>query len=74
MTPGFVVPGVFVFRMSLNTIELNTVNDLYSFVEMAIQQTGLMLDLEALYRPGARHFSAECREVRWVYPSRPLPE
>lgn len=60
--------------MSLNTIDLNTVNDLYGFVEMAVQQTGLMLDSEAPYRPWARHVSAECREVNWVYPSRPLSE
>lgn len=72
MTPGFVLPGVFAFKMSLNTIDLNTVNDLYGFVEMAIEQTGLILDSEAPYRPWARHVSAECREVRWVYPSRPL--
>jgi len=73
MTPGF-GPGVFAFIMPIDATDLNTVDELYAFVEMAIQQTALVLDADAPYRPWAKHVSTECRDVRWVYPSRPLSE
>lgn len=60
--------------MSLDEIHLNTVEELYAFVEMAIPRTGLVLDTDALFRPWARAVSAECKDVRWVYPGRPLSE
>lgn len=60
--------------MPLDPVELNTIEELYAFVEMAVPRTGLVLDTDALFRPWARAVSAECKDVRWVYPSRPLPE
>jgi DnaJ-domain-containing protein 1 len=60
--------------MSLDAIQLTTVEELYAFVEMAIPRTGLVLDADALFRPWARAVSAECKDVRWVYPSRPLSD
>ena len=60
--------------MPLNAVDLNTIDQLYAFVEMAIQKTALVLDDSAIFRPWARTVSAECRDVQWVYPSRPLSE
>ncbi|HTT23162.1 MAG TPA: DnaJ domain-containing protein [Candidatus Sulfotelmatobacter sp.] len=60
--------------MPLEATDLNTIDDLYAFVEKALHQTGLVLDADAPFRPWARTVSAGCNEVRWVYPSRPLPE
>jgi DnaJ-like protein len=60
--------------MPIDAVDLNTIDELYAFVEMAIQRTGLVLDPDAFYRPWARAVSAECKDVRWVYPSRPLSE
>lgn len=73
MTPGF-GPGVFAFGMPLDATDLNTIDELYAFVELAIVQTALVLDADALFRPWARAVSADCRDVRWIYPSRPLSE
>jgi hypothetical protein len=72
MTPGF-GPGVFAFIMPIDATDLNTVDELYAFVEMAIQQTALVFDADAPFRPWARTVSAECRDVRWVYPTRSCP-
>jgi len=60
--------------MPLDATDLNTIDELYAFVEKAIPQTGLVLDADAPFRPWARAVSAECKDVRWVYPSRPLSE
>jgi hypothetical protein len=60
--------------MPLDPVELNTIEELYAFVEMAVPRTGLLLDADALFRPWARAVSAECKDVRWVYPSKPLSE
>lgn len=60
--------------MPLEATDLNTIDELYAFVEKAIPQTGLVLDADAPFRPWARAVSAECKDVRWVYPSRPLSE
>jgi hypothetical protein len=73
MTPGF-EPGVFAFAMPLDATDLNTIDELYAFVELASVQTALVLHADAPYRPWAKHVSAECRDVRWVYPSHPLSE
>jgi len=73
MTPG-IRPGVFAFAMPLNAVELDTIDELYAFVEMAIEKTALVLDESAVFRPWARAVSSECRDVQWVYPSRPLSE
>jgi len=58
----------------VEAIQLKSVNDLYAFVESAIQKTGLILDSDAFYRPWARALDAQCREVRWLYPAALLPE
>ena len=60
--------------MPLNAVELNTIDELYAFVEMAIHKTALVLDDSAIFRPWARTVSAECQDVQWAYPSRPLSE
>lgn len=60
--------------MPLNAVDLNTIDQFYAFVEMAIHKTALVLDESAIFRPWARTVSAECRDVQWVYPSRPLSE
>jgi hypothetical protein len=60
--------------MPLDAIDLNTIDELYSFVETAIQQTALVLVPDALFRPWVRAVSAECREVRWLYLDKPLSE
>jgi len=73
MTPGL-GQEFLLLAMPLDAINLNTIDELYAFVEMAIQRTGLVLDPDAFYRPWARAVSAECKDVRWVYPSRSLSE
>ena len=73
MTPGF-GQEFFLSAMPLDAIDLNTLDELYAFVEMAIQRTGLVLDPDAFYRPWVRHVSAECNDVRRVYSTRPLSE
>lgn len=60
--------------MALEAIDLKSVDDLYTFIESAVQKTGLILDCDAFYRPWARAVAAECREVRWVYSTAPLSE
>jgi DnaJ-domain-containing protein 1 len=60
--------------MSINPVELTTIDELYEFVESAIERTGLVLATDALFRPWARAVSAECQDVRWLYPSQPLSE
>ena len=60
--------------MPLESTSLQTVDELYAFVESAVHRTGLALDSDALYRPWARAVSAECKDVKWFYPSRPLSE
>ncbi|MFB3916339.1 MAG: DnaJ family molecular chaperone [Terriglobales bacterium] len=73
MTPG-IGQEFWFLRMSLEAVELNSIEDLYAFVESAVAQTGLILDSDACYRPWARTLAADCRDVRWVYPSRALSE
>ncbi len=73
MTPGSCREFLF-FSMSLEPTSLETVDELYAFVESAVHRTGLALDADALYRPWARAVSAECKDVKWFYPSRPLSE
>ncbi len=73
MTPGSCQEFLF-FSMSLEPTNLQTVDELYAFVEMAVQRTGLVLDPDAPYRPWTRAVSSECKDVKWFYPSRPLPE
>jgi hypothetical protein len=60
--------------MPINPVELNTIDELYAFVESAIQRTALVLVADALFRPWVRSVSAECQDVRWLYPSQPLSE
>jgi len=71
MTPGK-GPGVLVFEMPLDAIELNTIDDLYTFVETAIQRTGLVLAPDAFFSPWVRAVSAQCHDVRWLYLSKPI--
>jgi hypothetical protein len=60
--------------MPINSVELNTIDELYEFVESAIERTGLVLAADALFRPWVRAVSAECKDVRWLYPGQPLSE
>ena len=60
--------------MELESIELGTIEELYTFVESSIEQTALVLDHDALYRPWVRLASSSCSQVRWVYPAKPLSE
>ena len=60
--------------MPLEALELNTIDELYAFVETAIQKTGLILISDAYYRPWARLVSSECHDVRWLYLKNPLPD
>lgn len=59
--------------MDLESIELGTIEELYSFVESSVEQTALVLDHDALYRPWVRLVSSSCAQLRWVYPVRPIP-
>ncbi len=73
MTPG--TGQEFCFgRIPLESIELRSVDDLYVFVESAVRKTGLILDSDAFYCPWACSLSAQCRDVRWLYPTAPLSE
>jgi hypothetical protein len=58
--------------MSLSAIDLNTLDDLYDFVESTIPRTGLILTHDATYCPWARSVAAAVPEVHWVYPTRAL--
>jgi hypothetical protein len=60
--------------MSLSGIDLNTLDELYDFVESTIPRAGLILTHDAAYCPWARSVSAAVPEVRWVYPTRALSE
>ena len=60
--------------MELKSIELGTIEELYTFVESSIGQTALVLDHDALYRPWVRLVSSSCSQVRWLYPMKPVPE
>lgn len=60
--------------MELESIELGTIEELYTFVESSIEQTALVLDHDALYRPWARLASSNCSQIRWVYPAKPISE
>jgi len=60
--------------MPLEALELNTIDELYAFVETAVQKTGLILIPDAYYRPWARLVSSECHDVRWLYVKNPLPD
>jgi hypothetical protein len=59
--------------MSLEATDLSTIDALYAFVEGAVPKTGLLLNEDAPYRPWSCMVSSACQDIRWVYPSRPLP-
>lgn len=59
--------------MELESVELGTIEELYTFVESSVEQTALVLDHDALYRPWARLVSSSCPQVRWLYPVKPIP-
>ncbi len=73
MTPGS-GQEFLLFSMSLEPTNLQTVDELYTFVEMAVHRTALVLDSDAPFRPWTRAVSAECKDVNWFYPSQPLSE
>lgn len=58
----------------MEAVELNSIDELYAFVESAAHRTGLILDVDAVYRPWARTVAADCRDMVWVYPRSPLSE
>jgi len=58
--------------MSISAIDLNTLDELYGFVESTIPRTGLILTHDATYCPWVRSVAAAVPEVRWVYPTRAL--
>lgn len=58
--------------MELESIKLGTIEELYSFVESSVEQTALVLDHDALYRPWVRLVSSSCSQLRWVYPATPI--
>ncbi len=60
--------------MDLESVALGTIKELYTFVESSIEQTALVLDHDALYRPWVRLVSSTCSQVRWVYPVKPISE
>jgi hypothetical protein len=60
--------------MSLESISLNTIDELYAFVENSVQRTALILDPDAQFRPWARAVSADCKDIHWLYIASPLPE
>jgi hypothetical protein len=60
--------------MSLAAIELNTLDELYAFVESSVARTGLVLAPDAFFRPWVRTVSAECHDVQWRYLNRPLSD
>ena len=64
---------VFYF-MPIHAIDLRTLDELYVFVESAMQRTGLILEHDAPYCPWARSVSAAVPEVRWLHPAHPLSE
>ncbi len=73
MTPGS-CQEFLLFSMSLESTSLQTVDELYIFVDMAVHRTALVLDSDAPYCPWTRTVSAECKDVKWYYPSRPLSD
>lgn len=58
----------------MKPIALNTITDLYVFVESAMERTGLILDHDAPHRPWARAVSSGTTGIRWVYPVAAIPD
>jgi hypothetical protein len=63
-----------VFDMPLDSIALNTIEDLYTFVESSTSRTALVIAADALFRPWVRTVSAECNDVRWLCLDKPLSQ
>lgn len=60
--------------MPILPIDLNTLDELYVFVESTIPRTGFILEHEAIYCPWARSVSSSVPEVSWLYPQKPLDD